>query len=80
MRPPRPPPLPLDHPVASAPTAASVCVDDRDGALKVGTCAANKLHPGCDADLHSLHGGVLYGPEFSGVTVADLCPKTCGRC
>jgi hypothetical protein len=78
-QPPAPAPFP-DRSWPSGPAAASACVDDSDGALKVGTCAANKLHPGCDSDLHSLHGGVLYGPEFSGVTVADLCPKTCGRC
>lgn len=75
-------PPPSDHALGSTAAATPLlpCVDDRNGFLKVGTCAANKLHPGCDIDLHTLHGGVLYGPEFAGVTVADLCPKTCGRC
>ena len=86
--PPPPPPAPPAPPPSAAPTAGAGagagaqldCVDDKAGLLKVGTCAANALHPGCDFDLHTLHGGVLYGPEFAGVTVADLCPKTCGRC
>ena len=81
--PPAPPPPPASPPPAppssAVPSAGGACVDE-EGVLKVGTCAANKLHPGCDFDLHTLHGGVLYGAEFIGVTVGDICPKTCGRC
>ena len=56
------------------------CVDDAAAQLKVGNCAANVLAPGCDTDLHTIYDGHLYGPEFAGVTVADICPRACGRC
>ena len=57
-----------------------LCVDDPKKELLGSDCTAYALHPGCDQDLHALYDGALYGKEYSGITVADLCPKACKVC
>jgi len=87
-----PPPDGLPPPAgpveASAPAAEGggpvvdgvLCVDDPKKELLGSDCTAYALHPGCDQDLHALYDGALYGKEYSGRTVADLCPRACKVC
>ena len=82
------PPPPAGPVEASAPAAEGggpvvdgvLCVDDPKKELLGSDCTAYALHPGCEQDLHALYDGALYGKEYSGRTVADLCPRACKVC
>ena len=80
MEEPPPPPSPL----SPSPPLPPACADDPgDGTgvlVKGSDCDSYKLFPGCDHDLHELFDGALYGEEFKGVTVGQICPISCNKC